>query len=563
MRVRVYLKRRKEKARARSSTRYFLWRLRLLQSRKSERDHEREREREGRTLFFIFFWPFENSFVFCPFSKKRERVRLRPPFFECAVVFSRRRPTKQRVRSKGVVENETKTKTKTKTMMRNLLASALRRENQDKVLLSFARGVADAPFVSSSTHTQSASFSAQRNLSNRRRRRRSFSSKEGKKEECNAIKRRTRRIETTLISTRGFAAKSSDEVEVEKEGEEEETTTTSTSEKKSNSQKEEEEEEEEVTTDFAKLNGNSVRKYITVSKSQLRLDQCKAIEREFAFTGSNGLLYRKCDDALREIVARHERGHLRGYRGCGKSVSLAILVLRERALGSLVVYLPRTSHLVTRSSYQKHGEGAQEDLWDTPDAARVFLHAVSVKPNEMHLRKIKTSGDKQSLLDVVKSGLEKGDQHVTQIAIDIIDELVKQKDVRVVFAFDEQNALYGPSDMHEVKGPRSRKNIHTDRLRLALKLRSCVPTANGGRYIACDSTTNVGSSNPVFKSKDENVFDFEIPKFNVSETHALLKHYEEVGKCSQGINKEIAMEFKALTNGKVKEIQEHLMFQNA
>ena len=477
--------------------------------------------------------------------------------------FSRRRPTKQRVRSKGVVENETKTKTKTKTMMRNLLASALRRENQGKVLLSFARGVADAPFVSSSTHTQSASFSAQRNLSNRRRRRRSFSSKEGKKEECNAIKRRTRRIETTLISTRGFAAKSSDEVEVEKEGEEE-TTTTSTSEKKSNSQKEEEEEEEEeVTTDFAKLNGNSVRKYITVSKSQLRLDQCKAIEREFAFTGSNGLLYRKCDDALREIVARHERVHLRGYRGCGKSVSLAILVLRERALGSLVVYLPRTSHLVTRSSYQKHGEGAQEDLWDTPDAARVFLHAVAAKPNEMHLRKIKTSGDKQSLLDVVKSGLEKGDQHVTQIAIDIIDELVKQKDVRVVFAFDEQNALYGPSDMHEVKGPRSRKNIHTDRLRLALKLRSCVPTANGGRYIACDSTTNVGSSNPVFKSKDENVFDFEIPKFNVSETHALLKHYEEVGKCSQGINKEIAMEFKALTNGKVKEIQEHLMFQNA
>ena len=537
----------------------------IEKKREGPREREREREREKVELFFpFFFWPFENSFVFCPFSKKRERVRTtETSFFLSALSFFLVVALQNNVFVvKASSRTKTKTKTKTKTMMRNLLASALRRENQDKVLLSFARGVADAPFVSSSTHTQSASFSAQRNLSNRRRRRRrSFSSKEGKKEECNAIKRRTRRIETTLISTRGFAAKSSDEVEVEKEGEEEETTTTSTSEKKSNSQKEEE--EEEVTTDFAKLNGNSVRKYITVSKSQLRLDQCKAIEREFAFTGSNGLLYRKCDDALREIVARHERVHLRGYRGCGKSVSLAILVLRERALGSLVVYLPRTSHLVTRSSYQKHGEGAQEDLWDTPDAARVFLHAVSVKPNEMHLRKIKTSGDKQSLLDVVKSGLEKGDQHVTQIAIDIIDELVKQKDVRVVFAFDEQNALYGPSDMHEVKGPRSRKNIHTDRLRLALKLRSCVPTANGGRYIACDSTTNVGSSNPVFKSKDENVFDFEIPKFNVSETHALLKHYEEVGKCSQGINKEIAMEFKALTNGKVKEIQEHLMFQNA
>jgi hypothetical protein len=41
-----------------------------------------------------------------------------------------------------------------------------------------------------------------------------------------------------------------------------------------------------------------------------------------------------------------------------------------------------------------------------------------------------------------------------------------------------------------------------------------------------------------------------------------LKHYEEVGKCSRGINKEVAREFKALTNGKVKEIQEYLMFQS-
>ena len=369
----------------------------------------------------------------------------------------------------------------------------------------------------------------------------SSNNKEDEEVKCDAIRVRRRRRKTTTIPTRGFAAKSSGEDQEEQE----------------------QEQEEETTTDFAKLEGDSVGKYVLVSKSQLPLDQCKAIEREFAFTGANGLLYRKCDDALREVVARHEQVHLRGYRGSGKSVSLAMLVLRERALGSLVVYLPRASHLVTRSSYQKHGEGEQEDLWDTPDAARVFLHAVAAEPNETLLGKIKTSDGKQTLLEIVKSGLEKGDQHVTQNAIDVVDELVKQKDVRVVFAFDEHNALYGPSDMHEVKGPRSRKNIHTDRLRLALKLRSCFPTANGGRYIACDSTTDVGSSNPVFKSEDENVFDFEIPKFNVAETYALLKHYEEVGKCSRGINKQIALEFKALTNGKVKEIQEYLMFQNA
>ena len=62
--------------------------------KKREGPREREREREGRTLFFIFFWPFENSFVFCPFSKKRERVRLSPPFFECAVVFFSSSPYK-------------------------------------------------------------------------------------------------------------------------------------------------------------------------------------------------------------------------------------------------------------------------------------------------------------------------------------------------------------------------------------------------------------------------------------------------------------------------------------
>ena len=99
---------------------------------------------------------------------------------------------------------------------------------------------------------------------------------------------------------------------------------------------------------------------------------------------------------------------------------------------------------MTRSSYQKHGEGAQEDLWDTPDALLQCFYTPSRRSRtEMHLRKIKTSGDKQSLLDVVKSGLEKGDQHVTQIAIDIIDELVKQKDVEIVFAFDEQDTCTG------------------------------------------------------------------------------------------------------------------------
>ena len=435
--------------------------------------------------------------------------------------------------------------------MRHLMAST-RSVAVASSSCSVFRGAQRTVFSASSVLSPSTSshfFSAQEDARNATRLRAGNrnGNKEGEVYYNSAVRRRLK----STTSTRGFAAKSSGEEEEEKE-EEEETTTTSTLKR--------EEREEETTTDFAKLDGDSVRKYVKVNKSELPLDQCKAIEREFAFTGTNCLLYRNCDEALREVVARHERVHLRGYRGSGKSVSLAILVLRERALGSLVVYLPRTSYMVTRTSYQKHGEG--EDLWDTPDAARVFLHAVAAKPNEALLGKMKASDGKQTLLEVVKSGLERADQYVTQNAIDVVDELVKQKDVRVIFAFDEHNALYGPSDMHEVKGPRSRKNIHSDRLRLALKLRSCFPTANGGRYVACDSTTDVGSLNPVFKSEDENVFDFEIPKFSVAETYAVLKHYEEVGKCSRGINKEVAREFKALTNGKVKEIQEYLMFQS-
>ena len=437
--------------------------------------------------------------------------------------------------------------------MRHLMAST-RSVAVASSSCSVFRGAQRTVFSASSVLSPSTSshfFSAQEDARNATRLRAGNrnGNKEGEVYYNSAVRRRLK----STTSTRGFAAKSSGEEEEEKEEEEEEETTTTSTLKR-------EEREEETTTDFAKIDGDSVGKYVKVNKSELPLDQCKAIEREFAFTGTNCLLYRKCDEALREVVARHERVHLRGYRGSGKSVSLAILVLRERALGSLVVYLPRTSYMVTRTSYQKHGEG--EDLWDTPDAARVFLHAVAAKPNEALLGKMKASDGKQTLLEVVKSGLEKADQYVTQNAIDVVDELVKQKDFRVIFAFDEHNALYGPSDMHEVKGPRSRKNIHSDRLRLALKLRSCFPTANGGRYVACESTTDVGSSNPVFKSEDENVFDFEIPKFSVAETYAVLKHYEEVGKCSRGINKEVAREFKALTNGKVKEIQEYLMFQS-
>jgi hypothetical protein len=327
-------------------------------------------------------------------------------------------------------------------------------------------------------------------------------------------------------------------------------------------------------TDFGKSFNETIKvnEYVNLDKNTEIL--CNAIEREFKFTKSNGLLYRKCDDDLMNVVhsligeEKSNKIHLRGYRGAGKSVSLAMLVLRERALGSLVVYIPRASHIVTRTSYQKHGE-EENGMWDTPDAARLLLNAV-LTSNEDKLGKIQTARDgkqnnnnnnnnnNNTLLDLVKVGLEKAnDQTVTQNALDVIDELVKQKDFKVVFAIDEHNALFGPSDMHEVRGPRSRRNIHSDRLRLASKLRSCVPLANGGKYIACDST-EVGAK-PNF-SEDE--FDFEIPKFNVSETHALLKHYEEVGKCANA-SSEIALEFKSLTNGKVKEIHEYLMFSNA
>jgi hypothetical protein len=291
-------------------------------------------------------------------------------------------------------------------------------------------------------------------------------------------------------------------------------------------------------TDFGKSFNETIKvnEYVNLDKNTEIL--CNAIEREFKFTKSNGLLYRKCDDDLMNVVhsligeEKSNKIHLRGYRGAGKSVSLAMLVLRERALGSLVVYIPRASHIVTRTSYQKHGE-EENGMWDTPDAARLLLNAV-LTSNEDKLGKIQTARDgkqnnnnnnnnNNTLLDLVKVGLEKAnDQTVTQNALDVIDELVKQKDFKVVFAIDEHNALFG-----------------------------------GGKYIACDST-EVGAK-PNF-SEDE--FDFEIPKFNVSETHALLKHYEEVGKCANA-SSEIALEFKSLTNGKVKEIHEYLMFSNA
>jgi len=191
---------------------------------------------------------------------------------------------------------------------------------------SVFRGAQRTVFSASSLSSPSTSshfFSAQEDAPNAARLRAGNrkGNKEGEVYYNSAIRRRLK----STTSTRGFAAKSSGEEEEEEE-EEEETTTTSILKR--------EEREEETTTDFAKLDGDSVGKYVKVNKSELPLDQCKAIEREFAFTGANCLLYRKCDEALREVVARHERVHLRGYRGSGKSVSLAILVLRERALGS-------------------------------------------------------------------------------------------------------------------------------------------------------------------------------------------------------------------------------------
>ena len=315
------------------------------------------------------------------------------------------------------------------------------------------------------------------------------------------------------------------------------------------------------------------------------------------------LLVRGVDSALEEALmsSTTRRIDVRGSRGTGKSVALARAVMSARAKGAVVAYVPDGLEL-TRLSY--FSKSANEDgMWDTPDCAMRFLKHVANSANEsvlsaidvpkMSMKELTATSAKKKATKKAKGKDSKDDeaasvssdasekvnmfQYATiastepSLAIDCaiqvihaLTTLAKTSDVKVVFVVDQYNALHGPSDMFEVTGPRSKKNIPAQNLRIVRALTqaiesSTLPDAKHVAVTAASETIGVSNANTAKSRPDASNTDLvtvvDCPKYSIDEIDAMLREYKRAGVLYASVDEKTVEGMKALTNGNPREMQ--------
>jgi len=311
------------------------------------------------------------------------------------------------------------------------------------------------------------------------------------------------------------------------------------------------------------------------------------------------LMARASDDALQEAIASHRRVDVRGSRGSGKSVALARMVMRARADGWVVAYVPDGLELTRLSYFSKSTKEGCDGLWETPDCAMRLLRHIANAANESVLKSVKVEGvtlkdenvpkksrakkskdaadapeadakpkasAEMNLFDYAKAG-STDPEIAVDCALVVLNELralAKNGDGKVMFVVDQYNALFGPSDMHEVTGPRSRKNIPAKNLRLARAVIETVDSAcdEDARHVAVTATSHsvgVSKSNTEQSLPDESgsstVVTVETPRFTTDEIATILREYKAAGIVKAVVDEQTVAAMKALTNGNPREIQ--------
>jgi uncharacterized protein (DUF4415 family) len=88
------------------------------------------------------------------------------------------------------------------------------------------------------------------------------------------------------------------------------------------------------------------------------------------------------------------------------------------------------------------------------------------------------------LVKKAEEAFEKEPKEMVEVALTVVDEFKKMGGEgggkKVLFAVDEYNAMYGPTDMHEVLGARKRGNIAAGSTRLNAALRDAVAISGAG-----------------------------------------------------------------------------------
>ena len=294
---------------------------------------------------------------------------------------------------------------------------------------------------------------------------------------------------------------------------------------------------------------------------------------EFAASGTRRVLFRACDLETRELLKRGTSLLLDGRRGCGKSAALANVVAWARAAGYFVVYVPSAKALTLDSSYQKDEASGK---WDTPEHAARLLRWM-LAGNEAAMAEMPVEGG-ASLAALAAEGvqiLEKGGdpKAVTEAALAALGAVrdAARGGKKVMFAIDEYNALFGPTDMHEVLGARKRAVIQAGDTRVGLALRdAAAATAAGATFVGATSGTislspklsaALGGEPNAFAPETAALVRKEVPRFNSREIVCLVRHYDHARRGLDAVDasvdhEQLALRLKVLTQGNAKEMRE-------
>ena len=298
---------------------------------------------------------------------------------------------------------------------------------------------------------------------------------------------------------------------------------------------------------------------------------------EFAASGTRRVLFRACDLQVRELLKGGTSLLMDGRRGCGKSAALANAVAWARAAGYFVVYVPSAKALTLDSSYQKDEASGK---WDTPEhAARLLRWMLAGNEAAMGAMRVKApGGEDTSLAALAAEGvqiLEKGGdpKAVTEAALAALGAVrdAARGGKKVMFAIDEYNALFGPTDMHEVLGARKRAVIQAGDTRVGLALRdAAAATAAGATFVGATSGTislspklsaALGGEPNAFAPETAALVRKEVPRFNSREIVSLVRHYDHARRGLDAVDasvdhEQLALRLKVLTQGNAKEMRE-------
>ena len=290
----------------------------------------------------------------------------------------------------------------------------------------------------------------------------------------------------------------------------------------------------------------------------------KSLDEEFAASGTRRMMVRDSDAKLWDKIQRRSSILLDGEQGAGKTVACVRLVATARKAGWHVLYVPSAQKLTIESSYQRN---ESTGMWDTPEHARIFLkwtEAALAVANE------RDGAD----VDAVREGLDSIDRE-PKIAVNAALRVIENAKSRaksggkVLFVVDEYNALFGPTDMHEVLGPRKRGNIKAGETRLCAALRDASDIVRSGAVYLGATSTAVQLGYRLSESlghecgaDGSQVLEREqCRRLSTKEILGMVQHYERaksgLGAVHPSVDRhQLSMRLRVLTQGNGKEIRE-------